>query len=338
MKSDTGLSLERIGAALVALLLVGALAWPRPTPAEPANLKQTVSAPEADVIDAATGEAVAAVAALGEGAELINADLPFAAGPNPAARGFTGLKAGSDAFARAQLCLTQAIYYEAGFEPIEGRRAVAQVVLNRVRHPAFPSSVCAVVYEGAKKPVCQFSFTCDGSLDRRPATAAWARARQIAADALNGKVEPSVGMSTHYHADYVAPRWAPMLAKTHKVGAHIFYRWPGGWGRPAAFDDPYRGEPNSIASLQRTAPPVVFDAIEELAEAVAPAPFPTREEDPTIRRAANDVGGLVDMTKEWRPSLPDPTDMPSAAERVAKQQHGVTTHVVAVVTLHDGVR
>ena len=69
---------------------------------------------------------------------------------------------------RALLCLTQAVYYEAGFEPLEGRRAVAQVVLNRMRHPAFPKSVCGVVYQGARDPVCQFSFVCDGSLYRAP--------------------------------------------------------------------------------------------------------------------------------------------------------------------------
>ena len=100
-----------------------------------------------------------------------------------------------------------------GFEPLEGRRAVAQVVLNRMRHPAFPKSVCGVVYQGARAPVCQFSFVCDGSLYRRPALGAWKEAERIAAAALDGFVERSVGAATHYHADYVAPYWAPRLAK-----------------------------------------------------------------------------------------------------------------------------
>ncbi|WP_265587730.1 cell wall hydrolase [Sphingomicrobium arenosum] len=314
------LAMTALALAAVLLLPMGARA--PATPLAEARITAPLPAPDA-VVEAATGAAVTDMAALGASAEIINASLPFAGGPNPSARGFDGAAPGSLSYDRAHLCLTQAIYYEAGFEPIAGRRAVAQVVLNRVRHPAFPASVCGVVYEGAKKPVCQFSFTCDGSLDRRPAAAAWASAKDIAAQALAGRVEPSVGMATHYHADYVAPRWAPMLDKVEKLGAHIFYRWPGGWGRPAAFRAAYRGEPRSIASLQRNAPPVAGLVGEELAEAIAPEapkPFPTRQEDPTIHRAENDVGGLVDMTKEWRPSLPDPTRQRSAAARIAHNQ------------------
>ncbi|MEN3972822.1 cell wall hydrolase [Sphingomicrobium sp. XHP0235] len=311
-----------VGLALLLPILGLSIGWSqleRPGEAE-ASEAQIVTPPSAMVVEAALGEDVADLTAAGDDAFLINASLPFEGGPNPAARAFN---AGPDAFARAHLCLTQAIYYEAGFEPVEGRRAVAQVVLNRVKHPAFPASVCGVVYEGAKKPVCQFSFTCDGSLDRRPAAAAWASAKAIAAEALQGRVEPSVGMATHYHADYVAPRWAPMLAKIHKVGAHIFYRWPGQWGRPGAFTERYVGEPVAIAALQRTAPPV--DTIEELdapVEIAEAEPFPTRAVDPTIHRAENDVGGLIDVSKEWRPTLPDPTRGPSAAARVAATQQG----------------
>ncbi|HEX6073589.1 MAG TPA: cell wall hydrolase, partial [Sphingomicrobium sp.] len=96
----------------------------------------------------------------------VNAAIPVASGPNPAARPFVfaGDKA---ARARALECLTSAIYYEAGSQDSDGERAVAQVVLNRVRHPAFPASVCGVVYEGSTRPTgCQFTFTCDGSLYR----------------------------------------------------------------------------------------------------------------------------------------------------------------------------
>nr|WP_280638976.1 cell wall hydrolase [Sphingomicrobium aestuariivivum] len=292
-------------------------------PATPVEAKVQVPLPAPDkVVEAATGTAVTDMTALGKSAEVINASLPFAGGPVLSARAFTAAAPGSLSYDRAHLCLTQAIYYEAGFEPVEGRRAVAQVVLNRVRHPAFPASVCGVVYEGAKKRVCQFSFTCDGSLDRRPAAGAWATAKRIAADALAGHVEKSVGMATHYHADYVAPRWAPMLDKVEKLGAHIFYRWPGGWGRPAAFRMGYQGEPRSIASLQRNAPPVGALVGEQLAEAIAPEPkpFPTRDEDPTIRRADNDVGGLIDTSKGWRPSMPDPTRTGSAVARVNHTQ------------------
>ena len=325
------LPLKRAALALVILLplLIAALFWPMSERAPAAPTQSTegeAPPPAADaIVEAATGEAVTDFEALGATAEMINASLPFASGPNPAAAGFTGATSSDQSFERAHLCLTQAIYYEAGFEPVEGRRAVAQVVLNRVKHPAFPNSVCGVVYEGAKKPVCQFSFTCDGSLDRRPAAGAWEQAKTLAAEALRGKVEKSVGMATHYHADYVAPRWAPMLAKTKRIGAHIFYRWPGGWGKPAAFRQAYRGEPYSWLSLRRTAPPVEALVLpEELADALeeieAPKPFPTRTEDPTIHRAENDVGGLVDTSKGWRPSMPDPTRSGLAAARVAQVQ------------------
>ncbi|HEX2803361.1 MAG TPA: cell wall hydrolase, partial [Sphingomicrobium sp.] len=131
----------------------------------------------------------------------------------------------------------------------DGERAVAQVVLNRVRHPAFPSSVCGVVYQGSTRVTgCQFTFTCDGSLQRRPDSEGWARAKRIAQAALNGAVFGPVGLATHYHADYVLPYWASSLAKNAVVGAHLFYRWAGGWGKPPAFTQRYaKQEPDSGA-------------------------------------------------------------------------------------------
>ena len=133
-------------------------------------------------------------------------------------------------------CLTSAIYYEAGNEVSLGKRAVAQVVLNRVRHPAYPKTICGVVYQGAeRKTGCQFTFTCDGSLARRPTRDGWEQARRIAISAITGAVEPSVGMSTHYHANYVLPYWASSLDKVSQIGTHIFYRWKGTWGRRRAF-------------------------------------------------------------------------------------------------------
>ncbi len=136
---------------------------------------------------------------------------------------------------RATDCLAAAQWYEVGDDP-SGERAVAQVVLNRARHPAFPGSVCGVVFQGSERTTgCQFTFTCDGALARRPAPAAWARARAIAMAALAGAVDPRVGLATHYHADYVVPYWRDSLVKTAQVGAHLFYRWPGDWGGVAAF-------------------------------------------------------------------------------------------------------
>ena len=144
--------------------------------------------------------------------------------------------------ARAEECLTQAIYYEAGNEAGEGQEAVAQIILNRLRHPAYPKSVCGVVYQGAQRASgCQFSFTCDGSLTRKPAAEAWARSVFVARQALDGFVYRPVGSATHYHADYVFPYWAATLVKLRQIGAHIFYRMTGPAGKADAFDGRYEG-------------------------------------------------------------------------------------------------
>lgn len=144
---------------------------------------------------------------------------------------------------RAQLCLTSAIYYEAANEPDEGQRAVAQVVLNRVRHPAWPNTVCDVVYQGTERDgvSCQFTFACDGAMARQPALAQWARARRVAIAALAGYVHRPVGLATHYHTMAVSPSWNKTMVPTGIFGAHIFWRWPGGAGGPAAFHNRYAG-------------------------------------------------------------------------------------------------
>ena len=183
----------------------------------------------------------------------VNANIPLTGGPNPAAAAFL-FKGGETARTQALNCLASAVYYEAGNQDTDGERAVAQVVLNRVRHPAFPNSVCGVVYEGSTRPTgCQFTFTCDGSLARAPAADGWRRAWKVAENALLGDVYAPVGWATHYHADYVLPTWASSMAKNAIVGAHLFYRWPGGWGQPSAFTDVYAGREPNAASLRTAA-------------------------------------------------------------------------------------
>lgn len=178
-------------------------------------------------------------------AQAVNAGFAYSDQPNPAARPFFIKGASVQDRGRALGCLTQAVYYEAGFEPLDGAQAVAQVVLNRVRHPAFPKTVCGVVYEGsALRTGCQFSFTCDGSLARPPEDLAWKRASDVAEKALNGFVMGKVGGATHYHTQWVAPYWAPTLTKVSLVGSQIFYRWPGDWGLPIAFRSRYAGGEN----------------------------------------------------------------------------------------------
>ncbi|MDB5694318.1 MAG: hypothetical protein JWO81_3381 [Alphaproteobacteria bacterium] len=162
--------------------------------------------------------------------------------PGDPARPFDIGPASHDDVQSALECLTAAIYYEARSESDDGERAVAQVVLNRVRHPAFPKSVCGVVYQGSTRSTgCQFTFTCDGSLSRPRQPFAWARAQKIAAAALAGYVFGPVGLATHYHTTAIHPWWADAMSKAVTIGAHIFYRWNGAWGDPRSFRRPYVG-------------------------------------------------------------------------------------------------
>ncbi|HEV7661787.1 MAG TPA: cell wall hydrolase [Allosphingosinicella sp.] len=183
-----------------------------------------------------------------ESAVAINAAIPVVEGANPPAPPFSLANASAADRARSLECLTVAIYYESATEPTDGQRAVAQVVLNRVRHPAYPNTVCGVVFEGARRASgCQFSFTCGGALRRAPMPVYWERARAVAAAALNGYVYAPAGLALNYHANYVVPNWSATLVKSHVVGLHIFYRWRGGLGRPAAFTDAYAGAEPAIA-------------------------------------------------------------------------------------------
>jgi len=128
--------------------------------------------------------------------------------PCPSARAFT-LSGSFTSRMRAEECLIMAIYYEAASEGMPGKRAVAQVVMNRVQHPAFPNSVCGVVFQESERTTgCQFSFTCDGSMVRRPQTSLWLRAKRVASAALGGFVYEPVGLATHYHTHTVNPYWA----------------------------------------------------------------------------------------------------------------------------------
>lgn len=187
-------------------------------------------------------------------AVAFNASIPIALGANPAAKAFDQRSQSAVDRQRALECLASAIYYEAATEPLDGQRAVAQVVLNRLRHPAYPNSVCGVVYQGSERATgCQFTFTCDGSLVRPPIAPYWQRAREVAEAALSGKVFAPVGYATHYHTNWVVPYWSSTLVKAANVGTHIFYRWAGGWGKPPAFTDRHSGVEPDLASAARYA-------------------------------------------------------------------------------------
>jgi spore germination cell wall hydrolase CwlJ-like protein len=187
-------------------------------------------------------------------AAAINAAIPLASVDNPRAPSLVFRGAGPADQLRSLDCLAQAVYYEARSESEDGQRAVAQVVLNRVTHPAYPSSVCGVVYQGPQRAGggCQFTFTCDGSLAIGPSGPGWAQARRIAAEALSGMVYAPVGHATHYHTQQVVPSWAFRLAKVAVVGAHSFYRLAGGWGEPGAFRQAYARREPAPAVLMAT--------------------------------------------------------------------------------------
>lgn len=190
-----------------------------------------------------------------EEARKFNEALPFAPDVGPAARPFM-LPAGSATDrARALHCMSLAVYYEAGSESLSGQHAVAQVVINRMRHPAWPHSICGVVFQGSERSTgCQFTFTCDGALRKPPSGRRWRAAQSVAYASLTGYVQGDVGLATHYHTDWVAPKWAPSLKKLTKIGTHIFYTWKGRGGTPIAFGTTYAGKEAWPSKAALTAP------------------------------------------------------------------------------------
>jgi spore germination cell wall hydrolase CwlJ-like protein len=270
----------------------------------------------------------------GARAQSQNAAIPLLGLPLEQVKAFGLTAARNETYQTALRCLTQAVYYEAAVEPLGGRRAVAQVVLNRVRHPAYPNSVCGVVYQGAERRTgCQFSFTCDGSLLRAPSQRPWREAEQIAIAALAGHVEPSVGTATHYHADYVLPKWAFELGKISQIGRHIFYRFGGTWGTARFFTSRYAGtEAIPAINLMALRERALADGMEigEVAPAESFTPGLTVAPHVTDRHAPSDVGGRIDMTKTWRPSIPDPVSTGGRlSEVVAQTATGGATQPVA---------
>ena len=213
-------------------------------------------------------------------------------GVGSAAQAFRQAGSGLDK-ARALQCLSLAVYYEAASESYAGQQAVAQVVLNRVAHPAYPASVCGVVFQGSERRTgCQFSFTCDGSMKRTPSRRGWAVAQSVSLAALAGEVYRPIGLATHYHTNYVNPYWAASLAYIRTIGAHRFYRWKGGAGTAGAFTDAYSGsEPLAAPNIRR---------------AEASVPGPVAPSPPS-----NDAIGLQPAAAEPPVSAPAPAPTPT---------------------------
>jgi hypothetical protein len=169
--------------------------------------------------------------------------------------------------AREKRCLAIAIYFEARGEPERGQVAVGQVILNRVRSPLFPETICGVVYQGQMSPGCQFSFTCDGKTDNPRNDAQWAQAQDIAKRITKGELWlPEVGYSTYYHADYVRPTWASSMSRIDTIGRHIFYKKRN--------EEPYLVEASTEPAPQAPQQAVLAPAPQQavLEPALAPAP------------------------------------------------------------------
>ncbi|MGN6588805.1 MAG: cell wall hydrolase [Sphingomicrobium sp.] len=301
---------EVVGAGLLALVSIAAIAT---------SIVQPGNQPGHEQISPPVPPSMVVRPLAPEQALKLNAEIPVASGPNPVAQPFE-FKGNAAARTQALNCLASAVYYEAGNQDEDGERAVAQVVLNRVRHPAFPSTVCGVVYQGSTKLTgCQFTFTCDGSLNRRPDGEGWNRALSVAQAALAGSVYGPVGWATHYHANYVVPYWASTMAKNAVVGAHLFYRWAGSWGQPAVFTRIYAGhEPNAAAlrsaalaavHVAPAAPGTVAAAIKDIpgAEPLRLAPSMRGNKRVAVRfnlvaRTASDQAPHEDYSKKFAAS------------------------------------
>jgi spore germination cell wall hydrolase CwlJ-like protein len=241
----------------------------------------------------------------------------------PAAQPFHFADGGALQSTRDLDCLTDAVYYEARGESAAGQAAVAQVVLNRVRHPAFPKSVCGVVFQRAGGSGCQFSFVCDGSMRRQREPGAWRQAEDIAARALDGAVMATIGNATHFHTTGVSPGWGPQLLRVAQVGLHVFYRLGGHAGGPDSFSAapqhsaPGAGEdPNAVAADGGAPAGQLI-----LASATLSAPKSAPTQPPAPSSAAPPAPPKAS---------PPPADKPTAAPKTAGSDPVSTAHPAAV--------
>ncbi|MET0373551.1 MAG: cell wall hydrolase [Rhizorhabdus sp.] len=231
-----------------------------------------------------------------------NATVPFAK-TGAAARPFLFSGTNSD-YEQAAACLAAAVLYEAGDDRI-GQQAVAQVVLNRVRHPSYPKTLCGVVFQGSERATgCQFTFTCDGALRRKMPAGAWTRAGGVAASALSGAVFAQVGLATHYHTNWVVPKWSSNLDKIAQVGTHLFFKFRGSPGSPKAFVGVRRGTETPRGGIGRD-----LDGTDPAAEPGA-----------TLADTGPVVADLPGVSNTQAPSLPigvPATDLRGATIRLA---------------------
>lgn len=129
------------------------------------------------------------------------------------------------------ICLAKNVYFEAGAEPLEGKQAVAQVVMNRVKHGGFPKTVCGVVKQKTKsielqKTICQFSWVCDSKKKIMMASDAWGDSVYVAKIALTEKkVHDKLASNVlFYHEKHLETNWTEHYKPVRVIGNHKFYR------------------------------------------------------------------------------------------------------------------
>lgn len=177
--------------------------------------------------------------------------------------------------AREHNCLSQAIYYEARSEGYRGQVAVGEVIMNRVRSPAYPKSICAVVYQGSNRSTgCQFTFTCDGSTAYRPRGRAWSDAQHVATQIMLGYTRPITQRATHYHTTAVNPVWSSGLVETAAIGHHVFYRFPNASERPIYQQALARRMGSRRGATTEELIPPADEAADDAAAEAQPAPTP----------------------------------------------------------------
>jgi spore germination cell wall hydrolase CwlJ-like protein len=201
---------------------------PGSMPVALAAVDPALTTPALDAIDglAGTGSNAPMPHSMSEKLAYARADLP--------ATVFDGSvmnKQGKKVSDKEVWCMATAIYFEARGEAYRGQVGVGQVVMNRVSHKLYPATICGVVFQNqSKRNACQFSFACDGIPEKITDQKSWKQAMAIAKDVISGKEYlTEVGYSTHYHATYVYPHWAPRMKKNTKIGMHVFYQFKRGW-------------------------------------------------------------------------------------------------------------
>lgn len=255
-----------------------------------------------------------------EEARKFNETLPFSLDIGSPARPFILAASNPTDRARALHCMSLAVYYEARSESLNGQHAVAQVVINRMRHPAWPHSICGVVFQGSERTTgCQFTFTCDGALRKPPSARRWRQSQSVAYAALTGYVQADVGLATHYHTDWVAPKWAPSLKKLTKIGTHIFYTWKGKGGTPIAFINSYAGKEAWPTKAAATAPELGVAEGDVLSAAAAAVAALSQNQSEANDLRGNGIGNLATQAQDINQASQS-TRALARAESLASQQ------------------